>query len=84
MAIKEMTSLNFNQNPDRAMKAARNGPIMITNDGQPTHVLLTIEDYRNLVGHQPSIVDLLAMPDTVDIEFDPPRLKDGFWKRRIN
>ena len=39
-------------------------------------MLLTIEEYQRITGNQQSIVELLAMPDATDIDFDPPRL-DG-------
>ena len=54
----------------RVKKAAQQGPVFITEDGKPTHVLLTIEDYRKLIGGQPQIADLLAMPHGSDVEFD--------------
>jgi hypothetical protein len=37
-------------------------------------VLLTVEEYQRLKKGQKSIVDLLAMPEAVEIDFEPPRL----------
>lgn len=76
MSITTMTSREFNQDTGGAKRAAQNGPVFITDRGQPAHVLLTIEEYRRLKGDEPSIIDLLAMPDDadLDIEFDPPRM----------
>jgi PHD/YefM family antitoxin component YafN of YafNO toxin-antitoxin module len=70
-----LSSRAFNQDTGRAKKAARNGPVFITDRGRPAHVLLTIEDYRKLAGGEVSIIDMLAMPGAADIEFDPPRLR---------
>lgn len=67
-----MSSREFNQETSRAKKAAARGPVVITDRGQATHVLLTIADYRRLVGDRPNIVDLLGMPEYV--EFEAPRL----------
>ena len=40
----------------------------ITDRGRPAHVLLSIEDYRSLLGQQRSIADLLALPAGEDLE----------------
>jgi hypothetical protein len=37
-------------------------------------VLLTAEEYKRITGSQKNIVDLLAMPEAAEIEFEPPRL----------
>ncbi|WP_341364645.1 type II toxin-antitoxin system Phd/YefM family antitoxin [Thalassospira sp. SN3W] len=75
MGITTITSRDFNQDTSGAKKASRNGPVMITDRGKPSHVLLSIEDYQKLTGQLPSIVDLLAMPAAGDIEFEPPRMQ---------
>ena len=74
MAITTITSREFNQDVGRAKKAAGKGPVFITDRGRPAHVLLSIEQYRRMTGKQKSIVDLLAAPKSVEIEFEPPRL----------
>lgn len=73
MGITTVSSRQFNQDASGAKKAARNGPVFITDRGKPAHVLLTIEEYRQLAGTQGSIIDLLAMPNAADIEFEPAR-----------
>jgi hypothetical protein len=37
-------------------------------------VLLTIEEYRRITNKQENILDLLAIPDAAEVEFEPPRL----------
>ena len=74
MPITTLSSRAFNQDTGGAKKAARDGPVFITDRGRPAHVLLTIEDYRNLTGGGAGIIDLLAMPGVAEIDFDPPRL----------
>ena len=74
MTITTFSSREFNHDASRAKKAARSGPVFITDRGRPAHVLLTIEDYRRLTHSQSSIVELLAMPVGGDIEFEPARL----------
>jgi prevent-host-death family protein len=74
MSMTTMTSREFNQDASRAKKAARSGPVFITDRGRPAHVLLSIEDYLLLSSASQNIVDLLAMPAAAQIEFEPPRL----------
>lgn len=78
MAITTLSSREFNQDTSKAKKAARRGPVVITDRGRPAHVLLSIEQYQALVGPADDIVDLLAMPSAKDIEFDPPRARRLF------
>jgi hypothetical protein len=79
MAIKILSSRQFNQDASGAKKAATKGPVFITHRGEPAHVLLTIEEYRKLTSNAGSIVDQIAMPKGSgkdrDIDFDPPLLK---------
>ena len=60
--MKLVTSRDFNQDVSAAKRAARLEPVFVTDRGRPTHVLLSIEAWRQLSGQRESIVDLLAMP----------------------
>ncbi|MBL8445678.1 MAG: type II toxin-antitoxin system prevent-host-death family antitoxin [Zoogloeaceae bacterium] len=59
----------------RAKKAAKSGPVFITDRGKPAHVLLSIEEYQRLTKQGRNIADALAMPDIADIEFEAQRVK---------
>ena len=72
MSIITLTSREFDQDIGGAKKAAARGPIFITEGGRPSHVLLTIEDYRRLTGGKMSLAEALAQPQA-DFIFDPPR-----------
>lgn len=74
MAITTFSSREFNQNASGAKKAARRGPVFITDRGRPAHVLLTIEDYEALSGRPLSLAEALAQ--ATDFDFDAPRLGD--------
>jgi prevent-host-death family protein len=76
MAIITLSSREFNQDTGRAKRAARKGPVFITNRGRPAHVLLTIEQYQKITNKRESMIGLLAMPEAAAIEFEPPRLGD--------
>ena len=74
MPITTLSSREFNQDTSQAKKAAAEGPVFITDQGKPAHVLLSIDDYRRLTGQHRNIADLLAMPGLADVELDiPPR-----------
>ncbi len=72
----KLSSREFNQDTSRAKKAAKRGPVIITDRGRPSHVLLSIEEYERLIGPSTSIVEQLAMPGAEDIEFDVPRARN--------
>jgi prevent-host-death family protein len=76
MTITTLSSREFNQRASDAKRAARNGPVFITDRGHPAHVLLSIEDYRRLTGGQQKIADLLALPGVEKVEFDTPKPRD--------
>jgi prevent-host-death family protein len=69
-----LSSRELNQDVSRAKRAARSGPVIITDRGRPSHVLLTYEAYERLDRPRRSIFDALAMPEAADVEFDPPRM----------
>jgi prevent-host-death family protein len=71
--MKTMTSREFNQDTSGAKKAARRGPVFISDRGRPAHVLLTIEDYRRLIGGSTSLAEALAQTGNGDFAFKPPR-----------
>lgn len=74
MPITTLTSREFNQDASGAKRAARKGPVIITDRGRPAHVLLTIEAYQKLTQKSVGIADLLAMPGVADINFEAPRM----------
>ncbi len=74
MAITTLTSRQFNQHASDAKKAANNGPVFITDRGKPAHVLLSIEDYRQLTGGQMTLGEALAQYDVPDFAFEPQRV----------
>jgi len=76
MAITTLTSREFNQDTGRAKKAAKQGPVFITDRGKPAHVLLSVEEYRRITGGRQSLADLLAMPGVEDIEIDLPQRRE--------
>jgi prevent-host-death family protein len=80
MTVTTVTSREFNQDASGAKKAARRGPVFITDRGRPAHVLLTIEDYRRLAGGNMSLAEALAQSGDSEFDFKPPRVGDGLIK----
>jgi prevent-host-death family protein len=76
MRIRTLSSRQFNQDASKAKKAAEAGPVIITDRGRPSHVLLTFEEYKRITGGQARIADLLAMPGVEDVELEIPRSRD--------
>jgi prevent-host-death family protein len=76
MAITTLTSREFNQNTGRAKRAAKKGPVFITDRGRPRHVLLSFEEYRRLSGKGQNLLDALAVPEEEYFDFEFPRLGD--------
>ncbi len=76
MTITTLSSRQFNQDASKAKKAAKAGPVFITDRGKPAHVLLTFDEYKKITRRRTKIADLLAMPGIEDIELELPSLRD--------
>jgi prevent-host-death family protein len=74
MSVVTMTSREFNQSASEAKKAALEGPVFITDRGKPSHVLLSIEEYRKLTGGMTTLAEAVAQQDSLDVDFEPPRV----------
>ena len=80
MTATILSGRKFNQDVSGAKRAANNGPVIITDRGDPAYVLLRHEDYRRLVGGGPTIRDMLDQPGMEDIDFEPIRLGSGIMR----
>lgn len=77
--ITTYTSREFTRDVAAAKRAAANGPVFITDRGEPAFALITIEEYHRLrSGSKPrTLLEVMeSLPDTSDIEFEPPKLTD--------
>ena len=80
MSITTISSREFNQDAGGAKKAAEKGPVIITDRGRPAHVLLSFEDYQQLVGAGASLLDALAQKKEGDFDFEPPRMGPDIFR----
>ena len=67
--MQTVTSRSFNQDPTAAKRAANISPVQITERGKVSHILLSIDKYQEITGTSKNIIDMLAMPETDDYEF---------------
>lgn len=78
--MKSFSSREFNQDVSHAKRVAIYEPVFVTDRGKPTHVLLSIDAYRHLVGKSDTLADLLAAP--VPIAANPDWRAAGPWARK--
>ncbi len=76
MSTTTMTSREFNQDSGKAKKAAKSGPVIITDRGKPEHVLLSYEEFRRISEGRKTIGELLAMPGIAEVDFDLPQITE--------
>jgi prevent-host-death family protein len=74
MPITSLSSRELNHDVSSAKKAAQDGPVIITDRGRPSHVLMTYIEFERLVGKRANLVDALSMPGLSDIDFATPRV----------
>ena len=77
--MKVMSSREFNQDVSQAKRVARSEPVFVTDRGKPTHVLMSIDAFRQMSGQVETMVDLLALPGLGEV--DPELRADPVWSR---
>ena len=75
MIFTTLTSRELNHSVSNAKRAAQKGPVVITDRGKPSHVLMSYHEFERLTGRRRSLVKALSMPGLSEIDFDPPRAK---------
>ena len=64
----------FEQDPERMLRMANERPVVISDEGEPSHVLLSWANYRHLVEGRQNLVAKLCAPGLSDINFEPERV----------
>jgi hypothetical protein len=75
MSTDTFTSRQYNQDPSSVKRAAKHGPVKITERGVVSYMMMSIEDYVEISGKTSTICDLLAAPKTAGIELSLRKLK---------
>ena len=70
--MRSFSSREFNQDVSQAKRVAIYEPVFVTDRGKPTHVLLSIDAYRHLVGKSDTLADLLAAAEPISA--------DPYWR----
>jgi prevent-host-death family protein len=81
-----LTSREFNRNPSVAKKAAKKGPVIITDRGLPRFVLVDYDQYEvatkaareDAAKPKQTLFDVLGHPASADIDFEPPKMSLRF------
>jgi len=75
MTTTIISSRELNHDVSRAKKAAKSGPVFITDRGKLAYVLLSYEEYQRVIGKGRNIVDALSMPglSSIQVKFTRPR-----------
>ena len=78
MGVTYFTSRELKEDVARARRAAQDGLVIVTDRLSSSDVMLTIEEYRSILGREPTLGEMLYDPSVADIEFDvPPRSRDS-------
>lgn len=80
----EISSRELNQDIGKAKRAAKDGPVVITDRGKRAFVLLNYEEYqRRLIPEKKeTLFDLIGQTSSEsDFDFDPPRLSNDMGLR---
>lgn len=75
VASRIYSSRDFNQDVAGAKRAAREGPVIVTDRGEPAFVLMTHADYTAMAGKRKTLLDVCADPNPeADFEWEPEKL----------
>lgn len=83
MRVSYMTSASFNQNPSKAKKKADERPLVITDHGEASYVLMRYDEFETNWKKPESLYEALRDPHaTAEGDFEPDRL--SFDDRDVN
>jgi PHD/YefM family antitoxin component YafN of YafNO toxin-antitoxin module len=75
MKITTLPSREFNQNPSVARKASIDGPVFITDGGEPVQVILDINEYRKLINTEKTVADIFSpTKEIAELDFEPEKI----------
>ena len=76
--ITTYSSREFTRDVAAAKRAATNGPVFITDRGEPAFALITIEEYHRLkAGSKPrTLLEVMQSLPGGDFDWEPPKLTD--------
>ncbi|MCL2715811.1 MAG: type II toxin-antitoxin system Phd/YefM family antitoxin [Alphaproteobacteria bacterium] len=69
MTVTRLSARELDQDLGRARRATRHGPVILTDSGKPSLVLLSYSDYERMTR---TIGELLHLPGAADVELPLP------------
>ena len=79
MSIRTFSARDFTRDVSAAKRAAAEGPVLITDRGEPSYALLSFQEYQRLLrGGQPKSLRQAMLELTADswqVPLEPPRLE---------
>jgi prevent-host-death family protein len=73
VTVSFLSSRDFNRDPARAKRAAKQGPVFVTERSKPALVVLSIEEYERLAGQSRSLADMLMPAEDLDFPMAFPK-----------
>lgn len=75
MTVTTISARDFSRDMAKAKRAASDGPVFITDRGEPRYVLLNVDDYfRCTTGRsEPTLLEALQVADSPTIAFTPSK-----------
>ncbi len=70
-----MSAREFNQELSRAKREALVSPVIVTDRGEPSHVLMSYGEYKRLTRSPESFVEKLLIDDPVDVDLEKTELR---------
>jgi len=71
VVVATVTAAEFNQRPSQVKRAAEDEPVVITEHGRPSFVLLTYAEYQRLLRTPSDLAEWLQMDEEIEFEIDP-------------
>ncbi|MGD8177410.1 type II toxin-antitoxin system Phd/YefM family antitoxin [Marinimicrobium sp. ARAG 43.8] len=72
-----VSSRELNQALSRIKKSSLKTPIIITDRGRPSHVMMSYAEYQRLTGKKTSIVERLSLATSEEVDFEPVTARLG-------
>lgn len=76
----QISSREFNQDIGYAKRKSVQDPVVITERGKPTHVLLSYDEYQKMLSTQLKITELLSCSDEIDFK----TVKTSLYLKPVN
>jgi prevent-host-death family protein len=73
MSVVTLSARKLNENLGQAKRLASEGPVIVTDRGKPSHVLISFEQYRRLTAPAGTLGDLLADEESARVELPLPQ-----------